>query len=166
MSNKIHYPFLLCITVIGLLLLLSLVGKFSVGEVSFRKIDLLSDIRPIEKEQPAAIEDSILAQVLQTPDSVISQQDSVVDEVIERCPPNVTCIEDYSDKGNALADFMEALSEARAGKHFLRIAFYGDSFIEAMSFAEVFATRFKRFSAVVVLAMCRSHQMSPAFAIR
>lgn len=139
MNNRIHYPFLLSLTVIGLLLLLLLVGKFSVGDVSFRKIDLLSDIRlEEEEEQPAAMQDSTLAQVLQTPDSVKTQQDSVIHEVIERCPPNVTCIEDYSADGSALADFVGALSEARAGKHFLRIAFYGDSFIEGDVFCGSF----------------------------
>ena len=138
MKNKLHYSFLMGLTIIGLLLLLSSVGEFSIGGVQFRNIDLLSDI---QIESPDTLADSDRQEIALenvVTDSLMARQDSLVLEVAESCPPGLTCIEDYSDDKNALRDFLTALQRVSVNNATLRIAFYGDSFIEGDVFCGSF----------------------------
>src|SRR5687767_19839 len=119
-KNKLQDVFLLCLILIGSLLFLFAIPEFEVGTFKFRKIDLLSDLKTHQEDLTiAAIQDSV--QVV---------QDSVVKLVEEKCRPGLTCIEDYSGDSSALKIFFRALSETREKEKLLRIAFYGDSFIE------------------------------------
>ena len=138
MKNKLHYSFLMGLTVIGLLLLLSYVGEFSVGGIEFRKIDLLSDIQIDSPDSLANSERQTITLEKIVPDSLKASQDSIIHEVAEGCPPGVTCSEDYSDDRNALGNFFLALQRARPDGGTLRIAFYGDSFIEGDVFCGSF----------------------------
>src|SRR6476620_8440098 len=101
MKNQLHYSFLLCLTIIGVLLVLSFFKNFSIGSFSFRKLDPLAEIR---------IEDDTL--VAASPlDSIAkpeerAKQDSIVAHVIEKCPPGISCIEDYSSDSTALKKFI------------------------------------------------------------
>ena len=138
MKNKLHYSFLMGLTIIGLLLLLSSVGEFSIGGIQFRKIELLSDIQ-IELHDTLADPDRQEAALQNVvTDSLTAIQDSLVFEVAENCPPGLTCIEDYSDDKNALQDFLAALQRVRANGATVRIAVYGDSFIEGDVFCGSF----------------------------
>jgi lysophospholipase L1-like esterase len=119
-KNKLHESFILCLIVIGVLLTLYLVPEFSIDSLVFKKIDLLSDIR---EEAPA---DTLYAME----DSIIVQQDSVVKIMEEHCKPGYTCIEDYSGDSTALKFFLSRLAETKESGKRMRIAFYGDSFIE------------------------------------
>lgn len=127
-SNKLHEPFLLCIAVIASLLVLSVVPGFDIGTLRFRQIDLLSDIE-VEKV------DSV---VKAFNDSLVTKQDSVIQLVKETCRPGLTCIEDYSGDSTALYKFYHALSVLRNSTQPVRIAFYGDSFIEGDVFCGSF----------------------------
>jgi hypothetical protein len=57
---------------------------------------------------------------------------------MENCRPGLACIEDYSSNGTALKKFLDALIRTQKTKRNLRIAFYGDSFIEGDVFCGSF----------------------------
>jgi lysophospholipase L1-like esterase len=63
-------------------------------------------------------------------DSVAATIDSVEQETKEMCPPGITCIEDYSPDSTGLENFLRAMINLKKNKKTVRIAFYGDSFIE------------------------------------
>lgn len=125
-KNKLHEPFLLCIIVIASLLALSLVPRFSFEVIAFKEINLLQDVE-IEEIDSVAVAFN---------DSLVLKQDSVIQRVKETCPSGVTCIEDYSGDSTALQPFFKALSESHESP--VRIAFYGDSFIEGDVFCGSF----------------------------
>ena len=129
-KNKLHEPFFLCITIIATLLVLSIIPSFQVESLRFKSINLLADIEIEHVADPveAAFKDSLVA-----------KQDSVIQLVKETCRPGLTCIEDYSGDSTALAKFFAALSDVRnKSKNPLRVAFYGDSFIEGDVFCGSF----------------------------
>ncbi len=113
--------------------LLSFIPQFSIGTFSFREIDLLSSARP----EPAPLEEIKENPVLSTgapippADTISARIDSTFVEVADPCKPGITCIEDFSDDQRGLIAFVEALSKLKSSRsEKLRIAFYGDSFIE------------------------------------
>lgn len=105
------------------LMLLTLVGAHWLPEISLfghelRRADLLSDVRFHEP----------LDEV--TPDSLLP---TVVKPVfVDTCRAGITCIEDYSDSTNrGMQPFYEALDKIQSEDKLVRIAVFGDSFIEA-----------------------------------
>lgn len=127
-KNKLHEPFLLCIIIIASLLALSVLPKFSLESLTFKKINLLADIA-VEKVDSVQVAFN---------DSLVAKQDSVIQLVKETCRPGLTCIEDYSGDSTALFKFYKALSEIEKSARAVRIAFYGDSFIEGDIFCGSF----------------------------
>ncbi|MEX2231733.1 MAG: hypothetical protein WD824_06220 [Cyclobacteriaceae bacterium] len=127
-KNKSHEPFLLCIVIIASLLVLSVVPKFSLESLTFKQINLLADIK-IERIDSVEVAFK---------DSLVAKQDSVIQLVKETCRPGLTCIEDYSGDSTALSKFYKALSNVGKSSTPLRIAFYGDSFIEGDIFCGSF----------------------------
>jgi len=127
-KNRLHESFLLCVIVIACLLALSVIPRFSVQSITFKRINLLSDI---EQEVIDSMEVAFK-------DSLVAKQDSVVQLVKEVCPPGLTCIEDYSGDSTAMYKFHKALSELARNPKPVRIAFYGDSFIEGDVFCGSF----------------------------
>jgi lysophospholipase L1-like esterase len=127
-TNKLYEPFLLCVIIIALLLILSLVPRFNLQSLTFRPINLLSDIAV---EQVDRVEAAFK-------DSLVAKQDSVIQLVKETCRPGITCIEDYSGDSTALYRFHKALSEVKKSRIPVRVAFYGDSFIEGDVFCGSF----------------------------
>jgi lysophospholipase L1-like esterase len=125
-KNRLHEPFLLCIIIIASLLVLSVIPRFSLESLTFKQINLLADIE-IE---------NVNVEEVAFKDSLIAKQDSVIQLVKETCRPGLTCIEDYSGDSTALIKFYKALSGV--GKSAVRIAFYGDSFIEGDVFCGSF----------------------------
>lgn len=143
MNNKLHYSFLLCLTIIGSLLLLSRVPRLSLEPYSLKRIDILADIGQDAKDTlNAASPDGLHAEIRKAmpeiKDSVVAKQDSIVQKVVEKCPPGITCIEDYSQDSTALKFFLDALYQTKTSHKKLRIAFYGDSFIEGDVFCGSF----------------------------
>lgn len=126
--NKLHEPFFLCVIVIASLLALSVIPKFSFHALTFKPINLLSDI---ERERVDSVQVAFN-------DSLVSKQDSVIQLVKETCRPGITCIEDYSGDSTALYKFHKALSAMGKIGAAVRIAFYGDSFIEGDVFCGSF----------------------------
>ncbi len=131
MKNKLHYSFLLSLLIIGTLVLISKLPRFSVGGVTFKKYDLFADVK-------TAASDTVIAKEQRIPDSVVVKQDSIAHKIQEKCKPGITCIEDYSKNKTALKKFLKALSSVKNSKNRVRIAFYGDSFIEGDVFCGSF----------------------------
>jgi lysophospholipase L1-like esterase len=96
---------------------------FTIGKFKFKKIDLLADI----KTQP---HDSTVTLNTIITDSVQTKIDSVSTASKSICPTGITCIEDYSGDSTALLYYTRALHNLKANNKTVRIAMYGDSFIE------------------------------------
>ncbi len=127
-KNRLHESFLLCVIIIACLLVFSVFPRFSFESLTFKQINLLSDI---------TLEAIDSVEVAFT-DSLVAKQDSVVQLVREVCPPGVTCIEDYSGDSTAMKKFYTALEGLATKPRPVRIAFYGDSFIEGDVFCGSF----------------------------
>ena len=122
-SNRLNDVLAICLLVVAFLLLLSLVPEFSIGSWKFRRIDLLADVRNSRAYSNRASLDTA-----QVADSI--RADSLMIALRKHCPPDITCLEDYSDDSTALHFFVEELERTHKSGTPLRIAFYGDSFIE------------------------------------
>ena len=72
-NNKLHESFLLCVVIIASLLAFSVVPKFSLESLTFKKVNLLSDI---ELEEVDSVEVAFK-------DSLVAKQDSVIQLVKE-----------------------------------------------------------------------------------
>jgi hypothetical protein len=127
LNNNIRDPLRLCLWVIGLLFLFSLLPRFSIGTWKFRKIDPLADIRtdkPEASDRPLISLDSIKTESSQ------KKMDSATLTAKTGCPQGLVCIEDYSPDGAPLKHFIRALNEMHEKHKAVRVAFYGDSFVE------------------------------------
>ena len=102
------------------LFILSWVPSFSVGSFQFKEIKLLADLEPEVIAPPVDSVDLLIDTVVIIP--------KVVSHKIDSCKKGVICIEDYSPDGTALEAFVKSLDEAKSRP--VRIAFYGDSFVE------------------------------------
>ncbi len=122
--NKLHYAFGLCLLVIGFLLLFSLVKPFHVGKWKYKTVDPLADIRVLAPDTMLAVLDSIQQ------DSSFQKADSIAQVVKSNCPPGITCVDDYSPDSTGLKKFFRALNRLKENHAPLRIALYGDSFVE------------------------------------
>ena len=114
-ENKLHQGLILFVYAVLLLLLLYWLPAFSIAGFTFKKIDLLSDIRPEQEIKPLIAVDTIEIEAPVHIDKL-------------PCPVGVTCIEDFSEEGDAMSSFYTALR--KASKQRVRIGFFGDSFIE------------------------------------
>ncbi len=104
------------------LFVLSIIPPFEIGSFAYKKINLLADIEHMNKE----------------PGLVMPKSDSIIDTLqvvapvaklkVDSCRKGITCIEDYSADRNAMEAFLKSLDEAKSKP--VRIAFFGDSFIE------------------------------------
>ena len=126
-NNKLHYALGLCLLVIGLLFVLSLFPRFSIGNRKLRKMDPLAEVRYDQSGEPDTLFTSL--------DSIKSDSsqhniDSEIRTVKLRCPKGLVCIEDYSEDSTALKYFVDALAKTEKTHKPMRIAFYGDSFVE------------------------------------
>lgn len=120
MRNYIPATFLLTLLVVGVLMGLYFLPPMTMDGKPLRKIDLLADIRPDAVEEEVADSDTI---VLPPPVKPI---------FVDTCKTGMTCIEDYSDSTmRGMKPFYEALSQIHFMRRPVRIAYFGDSFIEA-----------------------------------
>lgn len=116
-ENRLHEVLILFLLTVFVLFLLSVIPPFTVGSFSFQRIDLLSDVKP--ETPPLATADSAAEEEVIAPP---------VQTGARPCPQGMTCIEDFSADGTAMAAYLQALETASETP--LRIAFFGDSFIE------------------------------------
>src|SRR5260221_2451911 len=114
-DNHLKKSFYWLALVMALLLLLSFVNEFSIGRFNFKRVDILADVQK-DPPRPVALKDSV--------------KESSKRPAARKytCPPGITCVEDYSENKNALGNFFKALTGAR--RRTVRVAFFGDSFIE------------------------------------
>lgn len=116
---------LLVLLVLGILLLLRLLPGYSVGGHTMRRVDLLGDLRTPAAPAEEAAPDSLPPLAPPPPKPAFT----------DTCPAGMTCIEDYSDSTRrGMEHFYRALDSLRtpkAGGRPVRIAYFGDSFIEA-----------------------------------
>jgi lysophospholipase L1-like esterase len=114
-DNQLPKTLFLALIVTGILFLLSFFPPLSVGSTKLRKINLLADI---EKDKPKPIVTE------KTPKK--AKPKPIAKST--GCPKGITCIEDYSENKKALAPFFRSLKQTKNKP--VRIAFFGDSFIE------------------------------------
>ena len=118
MKNKLLATFLLALLVVSGLFVLHFLPPMSVGGKPLRKVDLLSDIR-VDKVLPADSDTLLLPP-------------PVKPAFVDTCKDGMVCIEDYADStGHGMAHFYEALAGRQTLGRPVRIAYFGDSFIEA-----------------------------------
>lgn len=123
--NYLKYSLWLTLIVWIALLGMHWLPPITVEGHTLRRVDLLSDVRPSEKEEEA------------TPDSLLPPV--VKPAFVDTCRAGMTCIEDYSDSTlRGMSSFYEALDKIQTQDRLVRIAVFGDSFIEADIFTADF----------------------------
>lgn len=123
--NYLKYSLWLTLIVWIALLGMHWLPPITVEGHTLRRVDLLSDVRPLEKEEEA------------TPDSLLPPV--VKPAFVDTCRAGMTCIEDYSDSTlRGMSSFYEALDKIQTQDRLVRIAVFGDSFIEADIFTADF----------------------------
>jgi hypothetical protein len=123
-TNSTRKTLFLCLTVVFLLGLLSRLPRFTIGKFQFREIDLLASVRQDPDPEP-----EYLTPLSETETAAL-KLDSVAQEIQTSCKPGITCVEDFSKDSTGLDNFLRALSKLKKKGRPVRIAFYGDSFIE------------------------------------
>lgn len=120
--NYIKHAFSITGIVIAILLFLGFIPEQLTDKLGLRHIDILSDMRRDTTAVDALSEwrqPVLLPAPLETADIP--------------CPPGMVCFEDYSQDGNGLVNFFRALD--KRSKQTVRIAFFGDSYIEGDIFS-------------------------------
>lgn len=121
MKNYLPYTLWLTLIVLIILLLMNLLPTLSVGDYTLRKVDLLSDARQSPPQKP---EEADSLPPLPMPVAKPAFADT--------CRSGLTCIEDYSDSTyRGMKPFYQALDKMGTLGRPVRIAVFGDSFIEA-----------------------------------
>ncbi|MFM8912320.1 MAG: hypothetical protein ACKOE6_05275 [Flammeovirgaceae bacterium] len=133
-SNLHQAAWLTWVTLCGSLLLYFL-PPIQGKTISFRKMDLLSDLRTTEKKPTPTARTA--------PADSISSEPTVAKKSASECTPQLICLEDFSGGVN-MKWFLQSLSQTKHEP--VRIAFFGDSFIEGdlltMSFRDTLQSLF------------------------
>ena len=117
MENCNKRPFLLLLLAVGFLLVFGRYAPGTIGGYELKPISLLSDVCVSE------IEDTLQKQLAELPKVKEIKKDT--------CPPGIVMIEDYSDTArHGMKHFYEALRNIENMNRPVRIAYFGDSFIE------------------------------------
>lgn len=118
-KNVLKYTGLLVLIVVGVLLLMHLLPGITIKGRVLRRVDILGDVR--RASEPAS-----------EPDSLLPPPTKVKPAFVDTCRAGMTCIEDYSDSTmRGMTKFYQALDELSEAPRPVRIAYFGDSFIEA-----------------------------------
>lgn len=125
-KNYLKYSLWLVVVVVAILLALHYLPPLTIDGHTLRRVDLLSDLRYPQAEPAVSDSDSIPLPPVIKP------------AFVDTCRAGMTCIEDYSDSTRrGMAPFYEALDRLSSGhpedsgSPLVRIAVFGDSFIEA-----------------------------------
>lgn len=120
MKNYLKYSLWLTIIVFTSLLGMHWLPTITIDGHTMRRVDLLGDLRFPAPDDAASDSDSI------------SLLPVVKPVFVDTCRTGMTCIEDYSDSTNrGMSPFYEAINRASGTDGLVRIAVFGDSFIEA-----------------------------------
>lgn len=120
MKNKLLYTFLFTFLVVAGLFALHFLPSVSFKGQPLRKVDLLSDIRV--KKECMELADS----------DTVALPPPVKPAFVDTCKNGMVCIEEYIDStGRGMSHFYEALERVSSLGRPVRIAYFGDSFIEA-----------------------------------
>ena len=120
MKNYLKYSLGLTSFVMMALIAMHWLPAITIDGHTMRRVDLLSDIRPSQPD----------AEVLET-DS-LPPVSAVKPIFVDTCRTGMTCIEDYSDSTlRGMTPFYRVLDEVSSKGRLVRIAVFGDSFIEA-----------------------------------
>lgn len=118
-KNVLKYTGLLVFIVVGILLLMNLLPGITIKGRVLRRVDILGDVR--RASEPVS-----------EPDSLLPPTTKVKPAFVDTCRAGMTCIEDYSDSTlRGMTPFYRALDELSSTPRPVRIAYFGDSFIEA-----------------------------------
>ncbi len=115
-NNHIYKTIYLLLLITAFLLLLYFLPVSFLDALHLKPMDILSDIR---KENPVNPE---VTDTLSTVAPVVPQPPMQ----LSGCPENKICLEDFSPEHNGMDAFFAAIDSGQA----VRIAFFGDSFIE------------------------------------
>lgn len=131
MKNNLWKPFALTLCVVVMLLALFHMPRTSIGGHELRRVNMLSDVQKLDEEGRVIAEvhaDSADGIVIQEFDSAATKVETTL--YIDSIPEGMTAIEDFAADGSArvMDHFYAALDSA--SKRPVRIAYYGDSFIE------------------------------------
>lgn len=119
-KNRLNHTGWLVFIVLLALLAMHWLPDLKVGNRILRRVDLLGDVR-----RPAA-------PPVEEPDSLLPPPPKIKPAFVDTCPQGMTCIEDYSDSTRrGMWPLYEALSQLEEQGRPVRIAYFGDSFIEA-----------------------------------
>lgn len=133
--------FLLVALVVAILLALHLLPTLQIGDTELRKVNILSDILPEEIRQRDAIDMIPIPEppkptppVAVVTDSTRQTADSLVKEPVAytpQIPDSITAIDDYGlGQPGGMAHFYRQLSRVNQLGRPVRIAYFGDSFVE------------------------------------
>ena len=118
-KNKLNHTVWLTLCVLSALLLLHALPGLQWGGHTLRRVDLLSDVRPVKT-------------VVEEADTLLPPPPKVKPVFVDTCRTGMTCVEDYSDSTlRGMVPFYRALDELADRPRSVRIAYLGDSFIEA-----------------------------------
>jgi len=119
-KNCLRYTCIWSFIVLLGLLLMFFLPNLKVGKCVMRRVDLLSDLRLYT--DTASIVDSNLLSLPLLPKPIF----------VDSCPKGMTCIQDYSDSTlRGMNSFYKALDTLAIRPRLVRVAVFGDSFIEA-----------------------------------
>lgn len=140
MKNYANQTFYITALVAAILLTVGIVSEeFQVGNLTIRKMDILKDIQVSSVDKPMEDTAPIDSTEYFLTDSFPADTSAVHDTVLRPITPHFVDtisqagtpgFEDYSVDKNALRAFYDKISRTKQGKGKVRIAFYGDSFVE------------------------------------
>lgn len=139
MKNYIGQSLWLTVLLTVLLVAISVFSKeTSLAGFNLRKFDLFSDVRPARVVSDPGALDSLLLDSLSmaTPDTLVIADPGASDSLMQGPFPPVDSIyfgkifEDYSFRQDGLNRFYAAIDSIGSHRHAVRVAFFGDSFVE------------------------------------
>ena len=120
MKNRINHIGIFIMLVLAALLLMGMLPQISVFGHPLRKVDILSDLHPKNVENVDSLE---VEEVLLPPPPKPA--------FVDTCRTGKVCIEDYSDETQrGMMPYYQALDQLQQGNRLVRVAYYGDSFVE------------------------------------
>lgn len=124
-SHSSSRVFLLVLLVVLLLLPLQFLPALTILGYDVKRVAILGDVLP----------DSILPAALRFYDDGKADLPAVRKApaaLVDTCPKGMVCIEDYGgEEGRGLSPFLQALAQGEALGRPVRIAYFGDSFVES-----------------------------------
>lgn len=109
--NNLYKVVIISVSVIVILLLLSVIPEFKIGTFTFKPINILSDILRSSKNQKMNLP-------------------KIKPQYIDTCKKDMVCFEDFNPGKTSLDTFFCALSRIKKNNEIVRVAYFGDSFIE------------------------------------